>query len=477
MTNNTDSTLLNASEFIKDRLYFTCVECTVDLKPTPTHHYFTLNNSIYYDSFYEDFGPLNLAKIYRFCTKLKKKLTNTGLKNKKIIHYVYDCTKDAKQNRVNSALLMGAYSIIYLSYTPEQAFETLMKNSSKEFIKFRDASFGEPYTITLLDCLKGIKKALDYGFFNFDDFDHFKYEFYEQVEHGDFNWIVPDKFIAFCGPQEVPLSWGDHKPKRYFDYFKNHNVSTVIRLNKKTYDSKIFKKAGFDHKDLYFEDGGTPSESILQKFISICEDAKGAIAVHCKAGLGRTGLMIACYIMKHYKFTAEEAIAWIRICRPGSIIGPQQSWLQEKQKQMWEAGESYRKDNGIEAPIKHKMGIYSLTTGNDPYPVSYEKLLENLADTGDNGRDPDEAFTGSFFTMNQGDQLNRIKLKRRKRVADIQRCKHKLRNRPRKATFSSFYEGLTNNRNIPKKRVSSGEQGIKRKAKVLRRSLSDRNDQ
>lgn len=47
------------------------------------------------------------------------------------------------------------------------------------------------------------------------------------------------------------------------------------------------------------------------------------------AGLGRTGSLIACYIMKHYKFTAEEAIAWIRICRPGSIIGHQQSWLQE----------------------------------------------------------------------------------------------------------------------------------------------------
>ena len=47
------------------------------------------------------------------------------------------------------------------------------------------------------------------------------------------------------------------------------------------------------------------------------------------AGLGRTGTLIACYIMKHYKFTAAEAIAWIRICRPGSIIGPQQNFLEE----------------------------------------------------------------------------------------------------------------------------------------------------
>lgn len=47
------------------------------------------------------------------------------------------------------------------------------------------------------------------------------------------------------------------------------------------------------------------------------------------AGLGRTGTLIGCYLIKHFRFTAAEAIAWIRICRPGSIIGPQQNFLEE----------------------------------------------------------------------------------------------------------------------------------------------------
>jgi hypothetical protein len=56
------------------------------------------------------------------------------------------------------------------------------------------------YTITLLDCLRAIKKAKDENFFNFDDFDYEEYEHYEKVQNGDFNWLVPQKFLAFCGP-------------------------------------------------------------------------------------------------------------------------------------------------------------------------------------------------------------------------------------------------------------------------------------
>ena len=39
------------------------------------------------------------------------------------------------------------------------------------------------------------------------------------------------------------------------------------------------------------------------------------------AGLGRTGTLIACYMMKHLKFTAAECIGWMRLCRPGTVIG------------------------------------------------------------------------------------------------------------------------------------------------------------
>ncbi|MBL2063102.1 hypothetical protein ELI60_30415, partial [Klebsiella pneumoniae] len=88
----------------------------------------------------------------------------------------------------------------------------------------------------------------------------------------------------------------------YCQLFKYENVRTVIRLNNKTYDEKQFTENNIKHYDLYFPDGTCPSSDIIDKFISIVDSENSAIAVHCKAGLGRTGTLIGCYAIKKYGF-------------------------------------------------------------------------------------------------------------------------------------------------------------------------------
>lgn len=117
-------------------------------------------------------------------------------------------------------------------------------------------------------------------------------------------------------------------------------VTGVVRLNNKTYESSGFTNNGINHHELFFTDGTAPSMEIVNKFLDIAEKEEGAVAVHCKAGLGRTGSLIACYAMKHYHFNAPDFIGWIRIARPGSILGPQQHFLIQMEKIMKEKGKS-----------------------------------------------------------------------------------------------------------------------------------------
>uniref|UniRef100_A0A3P9C7V5 protein-tyrosine-phosphatase n=1 Tax=Maylandia zebra TaxID=106582 RepID=A0A3P9C7V5_9CICH len=140
--------------------------------------------------------------------------------------------------------------------------------------------------------------------------------------------------LSCCPPPTRPHE-ADCAPSlslAYFSYFCQNDITTVVRLNRTLYDGRRFEDAGFEHHDLFFLDGTTPSDLIVRRFLHVCESTDGAVAVHCKAGLGRTGTLIGCYLMKHFRFTAAEAIAWIRVCRPGSIIGPQQNFLEETQR-------------------------------------------------------------------------------------------------------------------------------------------------
>jgi cell division cycle 14 len=264
--------------------------------------------------------------------------------------------------------------------------DSCVAGSGPPIIAFRDASFGLcTYQLTVLDAVRGLHKAAAVGAFSFDSyvvcpvllrltkritampfprclpayrFDIDAYERLEQFKNGDMNWLIPGKFLAFSGPLDdpKPLPGGGYtfRPHDYVPIFKAIGVTMVVRLNKGHYDRTTFVENGIKHVDLYYPDGSVPSDEILQEFLrvtpshcgwppsllcqvcftltccrmQIAEREPGGIAVHCKAGLGRTGTCIGAYVMKHFGFTAKECIGWFRICRPGSVLGPQQYYME-----------------------------------------------------------------------------------------------------------------------------------------------------
>ncbi|KAG7378563.1 Dual specificity protein phosphatase cdc14a [Phytophthora pseudosyringae] len=353
-TRHPSAELYDRVELIPGKLDFASLKSTklrdnttATLSHGDEEEYTCMDGDLVYARFFADFGPLHLSRTVRFCRALESRLglakgpdgAPVAAKGKRVVLY---CS-DHPHKRANATTLLAIFLVVAGGLTPELAVTRVLNDGklSPPF-GFRDASSGVcTFFITLLDCARAMHKAIasslwSYQVFSVDEYDHL-----DRLENGDINWIVPGKLVAFSGPQRERIMLDAESgaatllARDYATVFHDIGVTCVIRFNEaSTYDRKAFTHAGLRHIDMPFPDGSNPSDEILYKFIRVCERETGAVAVHCKAGLGRTGTAIAAFLMKNYRFAATEAIAWCRICRPGCIVGPQQHFLTVKQPQL-----------------------------------------------------------------------------------------------------------------------------------------------
>ena len=353
----------------------------------PCHSLLCVDELVQYQPFFSDFGPIHLGSTARFCAEVDALLALSPAE----VVYVH-CTHRGEA-KSNAAVLMGIYAVWRLQLAAADAYEPL--RAFEPYIPFRDASTG-PHTYHLkvtthtahaqhhsvfpahlpvfrspsplrslamlaaavqpLDCISAFAVALRVGLFDAASWSQggvAEYEHFEQVEHGDLNVVCPGRFLAFASPaapppaSSPPPAYPPFEPRDYLPIFRHFHVRVVIRLNHSSYSPLPFTSHGIRHVDMPFPDGANPPASIVRRFLAVVDEQEevrggGVVAVHCKAGLGRTGSLLGCWLMREYGMRASEAIAWLRLCRPGSVIGNQQDWLEGMEEQMHREGHSRR---------------------------------------------------------------------------------------------------------------------------------------
>ena len=114
-----------------------------------------------------------------------------------------------------------------------------------------------------------------------------------------------------------------------------NNVQLVVRLN-----SLIRRKSlqNIKHIDMIFDDGTCPTLEYVQNLLvlqSVLSIKVEKLRYIVKAGLGRTGCLIGAHLIYTHGFTANECIAYMRMIRPGMVVGPQQHWLYHDDFRSW----------------------------------------------------------------------------------------------------------------------------------------------
>eukprot|EP00283_Hemiselmis_rufescens_P002659 CAMPEP_0173431506 /NCGR_PEP_ID=MMETSP1357-20121228/9629_1 /TAXON_ID=77926 /ORGANISM="Hemiselmis rufescens, Strain PCC563" /LENGTH=402 /DNA_ID=CAMNT_0014395995 /DNA_START=44 /DNA_END=1249 /DNA_ORIENTATION=- len=329
-----------------------------------------------------DFGPVNLSVLVRFVRLLEQELARlprdrpaSAESNKKpgksaspgaaaqagawkpaVLCYRTDTNPCSVANAV---CLFGCAGILMYGQAPDEAlapFRALLA----VLPAFRSASQSGPCRCETRvdDCVRSFFRATLAGWFSNRSFNLQDYVFWDHPLNGDLHQLSP-KFVVLKSPidkrrgaQRWDLAYREvrsHPPSVYFQTLRERGVKAIIRFSNvpaehQSYDAEVFQAAGFRHYELQARDDEVPNRSLVYCFLRICESEGGAVAVHDDSGRGVSCCLVAVWMLSlgegpgsgvcgeggadtRDAWTADEAVAWVRLNRGGSITSQQHDFL------------------------------------------------------------------------------------------------------------------------------------------------------
>ncbi len=126
-----------------------------------------------------------------------------------------------------------------------------------------------------------------------------------------FTWVEEPLLAGMAFPESPEeLAW-----------LREHGVSLIITLSEEPLPRNWVNDTGLLNLHIPIEDMHPPSQKQIEHAMSAIAKAhanKLGVAIHCTAGLGRTGTMLACWFV-YQGHPSQAAIAKVRDLRPGSV--------------------------------------------------------------------------------------------------------------------------------------------------------------